>query len=126
MLQEFIDVFNIIQRVVDEELQLRNDTQLLSHACAQFVANLPLVVIDVLHNLLGAFAGEYTQVSTTDAKVGTYAAGAYTNQHTTHGAGLLLEDIAQLLLNESGNFILSCCFHIWPLSLTLPQMGGNC
>ena len=113
MLQEFINVFNVIQRVIDKELQFGNDSQLLSHACAQFVANLLLVVIDVLHNLLGAFAGEHTQVSTTDTKVGTYAAGAYTNQHTTHGAGLFLEDIAQLLLNESCNFILSCCFHFY-------------
>ena len=112
MLQEFIDVFNVIQRVIDKELQFGDDSQLLSHACAQFVANLFLIVIDVLHNLLGAFAGEYTQVSTTDAKVGTYAAGAYTNQHTTHGASLFLENIAQLLLNESGNLILSCCFHV--------------
>ena len=93
-------MFNIIQRVVYEELQLGDDTQLLTYSGAQLVTHLLLVVIDVLYNLLGLLTGEYTQVSTTDTEVGTDAASAYTNQYASHGAGLLLEDVAQLLLDE--------------------------
>ncbi len=93
-------MFNVIQRVVPEELQLRDDAQLLSHTQAQFVAHLLLVVVDILKNLLRTFAGENAQVSPADAQIRADAAGAYTYQYTAHGAGLFLEYIAQFLLNE--------------------------
>ena len=93
-------MFNIIQRVVSEELQLGDDTQLLSYTRSQFVAHLLLVVVDVLNNLLGLLTGEYAQVSAADTEVGTDATGAYTYQNTSHSTGLLLEDVAQLLLDE--------------------------
>ena len=94
-------MFNIIQRVVDKELQLGNDTQLLPYTGTQFKTHLLLIVIDVLHNLFSTFAGKYTQVGTTDTQIGTDAASTHTYQYASHGTGLTLEDIAQFFLNES-------------------------
>ena len=94
-------MINVIQRVVYEEFQLGDDTQLLTHAGSQLVAHLLLVVVDVLHNLLCPFAGEYTQVGAADTKVGADATGTHTNQYSSHSAGLLLKDITQFLLNQS-------------------------
>ena len=55
LFQEFVDVFNIVERVVYEELQLGNDTQLVAHAVTEFEAHLLHVVVDVGNNFSTAF-----------------------------------------------------------------------
>lgn len=52
LLQEFINALQIIQAVVQEETELRNDAQLISHLSAQVEADSLLVGIDILQNFL--------------------------------------------------------------------------
>ena len=110
-------MLNIVQRVVDEELQFRDDAELLANSCAKLVAHLPLVRIDVLHNLLRPLAWEDAEIDAAHAQVGADAAYADAHKHASHSACLLLKDIAQLLLNESGYLVLSGCFHTTKLKL---------
>ena len=102
----------IIQAVVDEEFELGDDAELLADARTEFVAHLSLVGVDVLHYLLCLLAWEYAEIDTAHAQVGTDAADADADQYTTHCAGLLLEDVAQFLLDEACYFVLSGCFHL--------------
>ena len=102
----------IIQAVVDEEFEFRDDAELLADAGAEFVANLALVGVDVLHDFLCLLAGENAEIDAANAQVGADAANADAHQYTSHRTRLLLENVAQLLLNESGYFVLSGCFHL--------------
>ena len=105
-------MFNVIQRIVDEELQLRDDTQLLAHSCAKLVANLTTIGVDVLHYLCCPFAGKDAEIDATNTQVGTDAASTHAHKNASHRTGLLLKDVAQLLLNEASYLILSGCFHL--------------
>ena len=46
--QQFIDAFHIIQRIIYEKLQFRNDSQLMTNTVSQFKTNGLGIVIDVL------------------------------------------------------------------------------
>ena len=104
-------MFYVVEAIVDVELEFGYDAQLFPHACAEFVAHLSLVCVDVLHYLFGLFAGKDAEVGATLAEVGADAAGTDADQYATHGTCLLLEDVAQLLLYEACYLVLSCCFH---------------
>ena len=54
-LQQFVDVLDVIQAVIDEETQFGNNTQLIAYACTQVVANGFLVCSDVLDDFLRFF-----------------------------------------------------------------------
>ena len=103
-------MFHIVQAVVNEELQFRDDAELLPNAGAELITHLALVGIDVLYYLLGLLAGEDTEIDAAHAQVWADAAYADADQHTTHGTRLLLEDVTQFLLNEPGYFVLTGCF----------------
>ena len=105
-------MFDVIEAVVDEELEFWNDAELLADTGAKFVANLALVGVDVLHDFLCLLAGEDAEIDAALAQVGADATDADADQNATHGTCLLLENVAQLLLDESGYFILSGCFHL--------------
>ena len=105
-------MFNVIQRIVDEELEFRDDAQLLAHSCAKLEANLLLIGVDVLYYLLCLLAWKDAEIDATHAQVGTDAASTDAHQHASHCTGLLLKDVAQLLLNEASYLVLSGCFHI--------------
>ena len=105
-------MLDIVETVVDKELQFGDDAQLVTCACAQLVAYLRGVVIDVVADLLRTFAGEDAEVAAADAHIGADAADADADQHSVGGLCLALEDVAQFFLNEASYFILTCCFHI--------------
>ena len=112
-------MFHIVEAVIDEELQLGDDAELLADAGAKLVAHMTLVRVDVLHDFLCPFAREDAEIDAAHAQVGADAADADAHQHASHRACLLLEDVAQLLLDESGYLVLSgcfhfdCCFNLW-------------
>ena len=108
-------MFNVIQRIVDEELEFRNDAELLADSCAKLEANLLLIGVDVLHYLLCLLAGKDAEIDAANAQVGTDAANTDAYQDASHRACLLLEDVAKLLLNETSYLVLSGCFHIYLL-----------
>ena len=51
-LEQFVDMVDIVERVVDEKPQLRYDAQLVSHLGAQLVAYGLLVGIDIVDDFL--------------------------------------------------------------------------
>ena len=105
-------MFDVVEAVVDEELEFGDDAQLLAHSCAKVEANLLLVGIDVLHNLLCLLAWEDAEIDATHTQIGTDAASTHAHQNASHRTCLLLKDVAQLLLNETSYLVLSGCFHI--------------
>ena len=104
-------MLHIVQAIVDEELELGDDAKLLADARTKFVAHLALVGIDVLHYLLCFLAGKDAEIDAALAQVGTDAADTNADQNAAHGTRLLLENVAQLLLDEACYLILSGCFH---------------
>lgn len=111
LFQQFVDSFQIVQRVVHEELQFGDDAQLMTHTGAQLEAYGLHVPIDVLDDFFAPLRGEYAEVGPCYAHVGADAHGADGNQYAGHGLGLQQEDVTQFLLQESGYFILSGGFH---------------
>ena len=103
----------IVQRVVNEKLQLGNDAQLVAHAFAEFKAQGAGVGVDVLQNLFGALGGEDAQIATGNAEIGADAHSTDGDQHAAEGLSFFLKHVAQFFLNETRDFLLSGCFHIY-------------
>ena len=74
--QQLINVCRVIQRVINEELQLRNDAQLMANTVSQLKAYSFHVVIDVLHDLFASFRRENAEINTSVAHVGADADNA--------------------------------------------------
>ena len=121
-------MLHVIQAVVNEEFEFGDDAELLADSGAEFVAHLALVGVDILHDFLCLLAGKDAEIDAADTQVGADAANADAHQYASHRTCLLLEDVAQLLLNESGYFVLSGCFHLINLLfddlLFIPPKGG--
>ena len=81
-------MLQVIQTVVQEEAELWNDAQLVSHLSAQVEADGLLVGIDILQNLLTLLRWEHAEVSGADAEVWTHSYLGYTYHHAVHHAGL--------------------------------------
>lgn len=94
LFKQFVDVFDIVETVVDEKAKLGNNAQLIVHALAQFVADGFLVSRDVFDEFLGLFRGENAQIGRANAKVGRHAGARYRNHNAMHGARLTLKNKA--------------------------------
>ena len=55
LLEQFVDVFDIIERIVDEEFQFGDDAQLMAHALTQLEAHRLYVGVDVGHDFFTPF-----------------------------------------------------------------------
>lgn len=55
LLEQFIDVFDIIKRIVDEEFQFGDDAQLMAHALTQFEAHRLHIGVDISHDFIAFF-----------------------------------------------------------------------
>ena len=111
LFQQPVNVLGIVQRVVHEELEFGDDAQLVACAQTELETNLPHIGVDVVADFLCPFAGEDAQVSAADAHVGADAADTHADEHTTGGLSLALKDVAEFLLDEACNLILTCSFH---------------
>jgi len=105
-------MLHIVETVIDEELKFWNDAELFAHTGSKFITYLSDIGVDVLHYLLGLLAWEDTEIDAAHAHIGTNAASTDADQNTPHRARLLLENVAQLFLNEPSYLILSGCFHL--------------
>ena len=76
----------------------------MTYTAAQFVTNLAGIGIDVAQNLLCLFRREDAQIAAGNAQVGADAHRAHTDQDAVCSLGLLLKDVTQFLLDESGYF----------------------
>ena len=69
-LQQLVDMVDIVERVVDKETQLGNDTQLVADPRAQLIPDGLCVGVHVLDDLLAFLRGEHAQVSRAYAQFG--------------------------------------------------------
>ena len=53
-LEQVVDVLDIVERVIDEELKFRDDTELVSLEVAEFEPDLCCIVVDVVDEFFGA------------------------------------------------------------------------
>ena len=88
LLQESVDVFEIVQAIVYEELEFRDDAELMAHAFAEFKSNGWDIAVDVCHNLFAALRGEDAEIGAADAHVGADVALAHRNERACHRFGL--------------------------------------
>ena len=109
-LEQAVDVLKIIERVIEEELELRNDAELMTLQLAHLIAYLGCVVVDVLQDVLCFLRWEDTEVGFRHTQVGTDSHHTYAHENAPCLTRLCLKDVAQVLLNQTCDFILSCCF----------------
>ena len=83
----------------------------MTYAGTQFIAYLLLAGRNVSQQLLTLLAGKDAELGGADAQVRRYLHTCHTDHRAVHGTGLLLEDDAQFLLQQTGNFVLSCFLH---------------
>ena len=102
-----------------KKADIRDDDELEAHTLSQFEPHLLLVSVDVSHNLLCLITGKYTEVHPAYTQIRTDTAVTDTHQHAPHRACLHLKHLAQLLLYQASNLILSCCFQFYLLFLLL-------
>ena len=111
LFQQIVNVLDIVERIVEEELQFRNDTKLMTFERTQLVTNGTCLFVHVLQDFLCTIRREHAQVCLCHTEVGAHAHHTHRDQQTMCLASLFLENCAQILLNQSSNLILSCCFH---------------
>ena len=75
-------MLNVVETIINEESQLRDDTQLISHTCTKLVAYSLLVGRDVLYYLFALFRRENAKICSTDTEVWTDANSCYAYQYT--------------------------------------------
>ena len=111
LVQELVDVVDVVERVVNVELELRATAQLVAHLLGKLVADASLVLIDIVDDGLGIFAGKdaQTHVGHTQVRRDTHA--AHRHECATGLCRLAAEDLAQLLLHQAADFLLSCRIH---------------
>ena len=106
--QQFIDVFDVVERVVDVEREFGRAPQLVAQALRQVVADGRCVGVDVGQQLGGLSTGEDAQVHARHAQVGRHTHMAHADEHTRGLGRLEAENLAQLFLNQTINLFLSC------------------
>lgn len=114
LLQEVLNVLYVVERVVDEEFELRDDAQLLAFAHAEAAAQVGGVFLYDAEDLFFAHSayGEDAQVDAGYGEVGRDAYACDGDERVAHyGLHFFQEDFAHILLYESGDFVLSCCLH---------------
>lgn len=67
LLQEFVNLLKIVERIIDEEAEIRNDSHLTLYSIAEFKADLTLLFVDVLKDFLTALRREYGKMGSADA-----------------------------------------------------------
>ena len=111
LLQQFVNVVNVVERIVDEEFQFGDDAQLIAQATAQLVAQFAHIAVDILQYLGRALRREDAEIAAAHAEVGTDTYGADRYEYAVEGGRLFLEYIAQFLLDEARDFLLSGGIH---------------
>lgn len=107
-----VNLLHAVERRIHMEVELRNNTKLIVLQVAQLKANGSLVFLYLGNNLLTTIGWEDRKVDMCDAQVGGNAHLTYRNKEAIAQAlGIAKKDIAQILLHEAGNLLLTCCLH---------------
>ena len=111
-MQQVIDIVDVVQRIIQEELQVGDHAQLVAFPCAQFVTYLPCPGTDHFEQGVLVFRGKKTEIDPGDGKV--FGNADLGNRYQRAGkmiACLFLENSAEILLDEAGDFLLTSRFH---------------
>lgn len=107
-MEQPVDVFEIIEAVVDEKLQFGDDTQLFAHLIADQSADVFGHQFDMLQRFRGFFRRENAQVAPGQRQVTGNAHHRDTDQQSLKfTAEFFQEEFCHLFLEETGNFILT-------------------
>ena len=112
IVERLVDLLDVLERIVEEELDFGHALQLVADTLAQGAAHEPVVMLQLLHELLAALEGKDADVDLGIAEVGRDAHGGDGDQHAADDGGtLLLEDLGHVLLYLLGDFLLTGIFH---------------
>ena len=102
---------NVVERIVDEEFQFGDDAQLIAQATAQLVTQFAHIAVDVLKDFGRTLRWKDAEIAATHAEVGADTYGADRHEYAVETGCLFLEYIAQFLLDEARDFLLSSGIH---------------
>ena len=102
---------DVVERIVDKEFQFGNDAQLIAQTTAQLVAQFAHIAVDIFQNFGRALGREDAEIAATHAEVGADTYGADRYEYAVEAGRLFLEYIAQFLLDEARDFLLSGGIH---------------
>ena len=68
--EQFVDIFYIIERIIEIELQCRRFAQLIAHTLGELVAYRLSAFIDAVDHFLTFVRREYRQICARDRKIG--------------------------------------------------------
>ena len=111
LLQQFVNMVDVVERIVDKEFQFGNDAQLIAQTTAQLVAQFAHIAVDILQYLGRALRREDAEIAAAHAEVGTDTYGADRYEYAVEGGRLFLKHIAEFLLDEARDFLLSGGIH---------------
>jgi len=101
LLQQVVDAFEIVERVIDEETQFWYYAQLVSYSLSEVVTYCGGVLLYVLQQFVTTLRGEDAEVCSADAEVWRYLHSCYAYHYAVHLACLALKDETELLLQQS-------------------------
>ena len=102
---------NVVERIVDEEFQFGDDAQLIAQATAQLVAQFAHIAVDIVKDFGRALRWEDAEIAAAHTEVGTDTYSADRHKYAVEAGRLFLEYIAQFLLDEARDFLLSSGIH---------------
>ena len=110
--QERVDIFDILQRVVDKELQLRNGLDLISHSSTECSTNSSGLALDKCKSLGGLLEWEDADVDFCIRQIDRYSHGCYRYERASkHRRVVVLQNFGYIALYLFCDFLLTCILH---------------
>lgn len=104
-------MLHLVERSIDMEIELGDDSELILLQIAELEANRTLIFLHLLEHSLSAVRREDAQIYVGDAQVGRHAHLAYGDEQVADTLGIAKEDVAEVLLHEAGDLLLSSSLH---------------
>ena len=104
-------MFHSVDGVIEVEMEFGDDTQLVSLEGAEFAAELAGVVMDSVHGVCHLVLGEDGEIDMGYRQVRGHTHLADGDKRAGQGAGEAQEDVAQVFLYKTCDFVLSSGLH---------------
>ena len=101
-------MFHSLNGFIGKESQFGNDSELVPLQRAELSADSSGIIGNLVHQFLFAIVGEDAQVDIGDAQVGRHTHLAHRDEYAAYLFGVSEEDVAEVLLYQSGDFVLTC------------------
>ena len=104
-------MLHTVDGIIQVEMQLGDDTQLMSLQCPEFSAELARVLLYRLHSVRHLVLREDGEVHMCYRQVGRHTHLAHRDKRSLQGTGKAQEDIAKVFLYEPCDLVLSSSLH---------------